>query len=84
MRQKIEIKVYLPYMMVGELESRRKANARSKFIEEAIREKLDRVDTFDQSMLTDKQVFTLMYSRLIDRQDAAAFMVKQFLQEELA
>ena len=84
MRQKIKIKVYLPYMMVGELESRRKANARSKFIEEAIREKLDRVDTFDQSMLTDKQVFTLMYSRLIDRQDAAAFMVKQFLQEELA
>ena len=37
MRQKIEIKVYLPYMMVGELESRRKANQRSKFIEDAVR-----------------------------------------------
>ena len=84
MRQKIEIKVYLPYMMVGELESRRKANARSKFIEEAIREKLDRVDTFDKSMLTDRQVFTLMYTRLLDREDAAAAMIKQFLQEELA
>lgn len=84
MRKKVEIKVYLPYMMIGELESRRKANARSKFIEEAIREKLDRVDSFDKSMLSDKQVFTLMYSRLMDREDAAALMIKQFLQDELA
>lgn len=84
MRKKIEIKVYLPYLMIGELESRRKANARSKFIEEAIREKLDRVDSFDKSMLTDRQVFNLMYSRLLEREDAAAAMIKQFLQEELA
>ena len=41
MRKKIEIKVYLPYLMVGELESRRKNNARSKFIEEAVRSRLD-------------------------------------------
>ena len=46
MRQKIEIKVYLPYMMVGELESRRKANQRSKFIEDAIRAKLDGEEAF--------------------------------------
>jgi metal-responsive CopG/Arc/MetJ family transcriptional regulator len=84
MRKKIEIKVYLPYMMVGELESRRKANARSKFIEDAIREKLDRVEEFDKSMLTDRQVFNLMYLRLRERDDAAALMIKQFLQEELS
>lgn len=83
MRKKVEIKVYLPYMMVGELEPKRKANVRSKFIEQAIREKLDRVDTFDKSMLTDRQIFNLMYSRLLDRTDAAALMIKQFLQEEL-
>ena len=84
MRKKIEIKVYLPYMMVGELESRRKANARSKFIEDAIREKLDRVEEFDKSMLTDRQVYNLMYLRLRERDDAAALMIKQFLQEELS
>ena len=47
MRKKIEIKVYLPYLMVGELESRRKNNARSKFIEEAIRNRLDGEEAFD-------------------------------------
>ena len=84
MRKKVEIKVYLPYIMVGELEPKRKANIRSKFIEEAIREKLDRVDTFDKSMLADREVFLMMYTRLLDRDDAAAMMIKQFLQEELA
>ena len=42
MSQKSEIKVYLPTKLVGELESRKKAGVRSKFIKNAIREKLDR------------------------------------------
>ena len=52
MRKKIEIKVYLPYLMVGELESRRKNNARSKFIEEAIRNRLDGEEAFDFKDIT--------------------------------
>ena len=42
MSKKQEIKVYLPAKMVGELESRRKAGVRSKFIADAIRAKLDK------------------------------------------
>jgi metal-responsive CopG/Arc/MetJ family transcriptional regulator len=42
MSKKQEIKVYLPAKMVGELESRRKAGVRSKFIADAIRGKLDK------------------------------------------
>jgi len=41
---KSEIKVYLPIIMIGELERQKRAGHRSKFIEQAIREKLDRRD----------------------------------------
>tara|TARA_Y100000361_G_scaffold100176_1_gene89956 strand:- start:623 stop:880 length:258 start_codon:yes stop_codon:yes gene_type:complete len=83
MRKKIEIKVYLPYEMVATLESRRKANNRSKFIEEAIQEKLDRKDEFDKSMLTDREVYRLMYTRIIDKDDVLTGVVKQYLLEVL-
>ena len=39
---KSEIKVYLPIKMIGELERKKQAGQRSRFIEQAIREKLDR------------------------------------------
>ena len=39
MRNKIEIKVYLPYTMVGELEREKRRGNRSKYIEGAIRAK---------------------------------------------
>lgn len=42
MSKKTEIKVYLPTKMVGELESRKRSGVRSRFIAQAIREKLDR------------------------------------------
>tara|TARA_R100000654_G_scaffold36569_1_gene62222 strand:+ start:262 stop:528 length:267 start_codon:yes stop_codon:yes gene_type:complete len=42
MSKKTEIKVYLPTRLVGELESRKRSGVRSKFIAEAIREKIDR------------------------------------------
>ena len=41
MSKKSEIKVYLPTKMIGELESRKRAGIRSKFIEKAIRKSLD-------------------------------------------
>lgn len=40
MARKAEIKVYLPDKLVGELEERRKAGVRSRFIEKAIRKAL--------------------------------------------
>jgi len=46
MRNKIEIKVYLPIKMVGELEERNKQRRRSKFIESAVRSKLDGESNF--------------------------------------
>ena len=40
MSQKSEIKVYLPLKLIGELEGKKRAGMRSKFIEKAINEKL--------------------------------------------
>lgn len=42
MSGKTEIKVYLPSRLVGQLDSRKQAGVRSKFIKEAIEEKLSR------------------------------------------
>lgn len=83
MRKKIEIKVYLPYEMVATLESKRKANARSKYIEDAIQEKLDRADEFDLGMLTDRQVYNLMYLRIRDKEDVLSGVVRKYLLEVL-
>ena len=63
MRKKIEIKVYLPYLMVGELESKRKNNARSKFIEEAIRNRLDGEEAFDFKDITTSRLLGLLHAR---------------------
>ncbi len=42
--QKSEIKVYLPLKLIGELEGKKRAGMRSKFIEKAIKEKLARIE----------------------------------------
>ena len=47
--------------MVGELESRRKNNGRSKFIEEAIRNRLDGEEAFDF-----KDISTLRLLAMLD------------------
>lgn len=47
MSKKTEIKVYLPTKMVGELESRKRAGVRSKFIRDAIRFKLNGEEEYD-------------------------------------
>ena len=66
MRQKIEIKVYLPYMMVGELESMKKRGMRSKFIESAIRTKLDGEESFRPQDLSTRRVIALLLARYPD------------------
>jgi len=39
-----EIKVYLPVKLVGELKAKKRAGTRSRFIREAIQEKIKRVE----------------------------------------
>jgi len=68
MRKKIEIKVYLPYLMVGELESRRKNNVRSKYIEEAIRNRLDGEEAFDFKDITTSRLLGLLHARFEEDQ----------------
>jgi len=68
MRKKIEIKVYLPYLMVGELEALRKNNGRSKFIEEAIRNRLDGEEAFDFKDITTSRLLGLLHARYEDDQ----------------
>jgi len=82
MRKKIEIKVYLPYLMVGELESRRKNNARSKFIEEAIRNRLDGEEAFDFKDITTSRLLGLLHARY--ENDAVFKLMIQKRMKELA
>jgi metal-responsive CopG/Arc/MetJ family transcriptional regulator len=63
MRQKIEIKVYLPIKMVGELETRRKAGLRSKFVEEAIRNHLDDESEFNVRDIDNKRLMAALIGR---------------------
>jgi metal-responsive CopG/Arc/MetJ family transcriptional regulator len=63
MRQKVEIKVYLPYMMVGELERYKRFNTRSKFIEDAIRAKLDGEEAFRVQDLPTRRILALCMAR---------------------
>jgi metal-responsive CopG/Arc/MetJ family transcriptional regulator len=68
MRKKIEIKVYLPYLMVGELESRRKNNARSKYIEEAIRNRLDAEESFELKDVKTRSLMIHLKNRQVSKQ----------------
>lgn len=45
MPRKTEIKVYLPERLVGELEGRKRMGTRSKFIEQAIQDKLKKLES---------------------------------------
>ena len=63
MREKIEIKVYLPIKMVGELESRNKLRVRSKFIQSAIRAKLDDGETWSIRDIPTKQLLHCLLHR---------------------
>jgi len=64
MRNKIEIKVYLPIKMVGELESRSKNGVRSKFIEAAIRARIDDEEAFKVSDIETRTLLAVLHSRI--------------------
>jgi len=85
MNQKSEIKVYLPIKMIGELERKKQAGQRSKFIEKAIREKIDRVSDFDiwdceiRDVL-DEAVVRLRRLERISRNEALVILMERVLQ----
>ena len=81
MRQKIEIKVYLPYMMVGELERLRKTNHRSKYIEDAIRARLDGEEAFTVRDLSTKRILAMAMARFPDDDVLRSILLKRM--EEL-
>ncbi len=71
MAKKTEIKVYLPTKMVGELESRKRAGVRSKFIRDAIRFKLNGEEEYDiadecDAIIIDECVVRMRALRLRD------------------
>ena len=68
MRKKIEIKVYLPYLMVGELESKRKNGLRSKYIEEAVRNKLDDEASFELKDVDTRTLLVHLRNRQTSKQ----------------
>ena len=81
MRQKIEIKVYLPYMMIGELEIMRRANKRSKFIEDAIRARLDGEEAFRVQELPTRRILAMAMARFPDDDVLRTILLKRM--EEL-
>ena len=81
MRQKIEIKVYLPYMMIGELEIMRRANKRSKFIEDAIRARLDGEEAFRVQDLPTRRILAMAMARFPDDDVLRTILLKRM--EEL-
>ena len=77
MRQKIEIKVYLPYTMVGELERLRKQGKRSDYITKAIRAKLDAEDAFTVSDLSTRRIMSILMHRIQDDDVLRTILLKR-------
>ena len=67
MSRKTKINVLLPIKMVGELESKARNNSRSKFIESAIRSKLDNEESFSPGDLPSSQLLVLLINREEDQ-----------------
>ena len=56
---------------------------RSQFVETAIRNKLKNEEEFKVQEISDRQLMAVLHSRLSQRNDASAEMMKVFLLEEL-
>ena len=63
MRQKIEIKVYLPYKMVGELEGYRRKGNRSSFIESCIKNRLEAEEEFSFKDIETTRLLGILHAR---------------------
>ena len=77
MRKKIEIKVYLPYTMIGELERLRKSGKRSEYIEKAVRARLDDEDAFRAGDLPTKRILAMAMARYPDDEVLRTILLKR-------
>ena len=75
MSRKSEIKVYLPTKLVGELESRKRAGIRSKFIEEAIRKRLKKEEEFDIWDIPKKEIYKMARVFALQEEDTVLHTV---------
>ena len=69
MSKKQEIKVYLPQKLVGELEERRRAGVRSKFIEKSVRKALQKEDEFDLWDVEWKELLRFVQAKAMSKND---------------
>ena len=68
MRKKIEIKVYLPYKMVGELEGYRRKGNRSSFIESCIKNRLEAEEEFSFRDIETHRLLAILHGRFEEDQ----------------
>jgi metal-responsive CopG/Arc/MetJ family transcriptional regulator len=69
--------------LISELKRTIKKGSRSKFVENAIRARLDGRDSFNAGDLPERQIMAMLVNRLEKRTDAASLMVLEFLYAEL-
>lgn len=70
--------------LIQELHRRVARGHRSQFVETAVRNRLSNQEEYEKSDLSDREVFRLCFTRLVERTDAAAEMMRVFLKEELS
>ena len=63
MSRKTKINVLLPFKMVGELENLSRLGKRSKFIEKAIRNRLDEKESFAAADIPTHQLWGMLHNR---------------------
>jgi len=80
MRQKIEIKVYLPYKMVGELEGYRRKGNRSSFIESCIKNRLEAEEEFSFRDIETHRLLAILHGRYEEDQ-VFKLMIQNRMQE---
>lgn len=83
MSRKTKINVLLPFKMVGELERFSKQGIRSEFIQKAIRDRLDKEESFDIRDVSTRQIMANLHQRMLKRDDASAQLIVTLLEGEL-
>ena len=78
MKYKTEIKVYLPVQMVGELHQHKLSGTRSKFIEQAIRNRIDGRD--NELKLSDLKTEGIMHFLLENRKPEVLKILMEWFQ----
>lgn len=69
--------------LVQELNRKVGKGHRSRFVETAIRNRLNNEEEYKPQDISDRQLMAILHARLSNRDDAAAEMMRVFLLEEL-